>query len=211
MSDRVLRRSDFVGARVHDLATELTRARSDVDDPVGRANGVFVVLDDDERVAEVLELDQRLDEPPVVALVQADARLVEHVEHAGEARADLGREADALRFATAQRRGRASEVEVAEPDLDQELEPQPDLAQHRGGDVRLAVGQRERSHERVGVDEAELADIRDRVVVDRDCEHLGLEPLAVADRAGRLAQVARGSAASTTRTRPRGSCAGCRA
>ncbi len=63
----------LVGARVHDLAAVLARARTDVDDPVGGADGVFVVLDDDQRVAEVLQLDERVDEAPVVALVQADA------------------------------------------------------------------------------------------------------------------------------------------
>jgi hypothetical protein len=44
---------------------------ADVDDPVGHADGVLVVLDDDEGVAELLEPQQRVDEPPVVALVQA--------------------------------------------------------------------------------------------------------------------------------------------
>ena len=95
---------------------------SDVDDPVGRADGVLVVLDDDERVAEVAQLDERLDEAAVVALVQADARLVEHVEHAGEPGADLGGEPDALGLAAGERRGGAGQVEVVEPDLDEEVE-----------------------------------------------------------------------------------------
>ena len=43
----------------------------------------------------------------VVALVQADARLVEHVEHADQAGADLGGEPDALRLAARQRAGAA--------------------------------------------------------------------------------------------------------
>jgi hypothetical protein len=77
----------------------LAGARADVDDPVGGADRVLVVLDDDEGVAEVAQPDQRLDEPPVVALVQPDARLVEHVEHADQARADLGGQPDPLRLA----------------------------------------------------------------------------------------------------------------
>ena len=39
------------------------------------------MLDDDDGVAQVAELFQRLDEALVVALVQADAWLVEDVEH----------------------------------------------------------------------------------------------------------------------------------
>ena len=38
----------------------------------------------------------------VVALVQADARLVQDVEHAHQARADLRGQADALRLAAAE-------------------------------------------------------------------------------------------------------------
>ena len=87
--------------------------------------------------------------------------LVEHVQHAGETRPDLGRQADALRLSTGERGRRAREVQVAEPDLDQELEPQPDLAQHLGGDLRLAVGELELRHELVGVGEAQARDLGD--------------------------------------------------
>ena len=92
-----------VAAAVHDGAAVHAGARTDVDDPVGRADRVLVVLDDDERVAEVAEGDERVDEATVVALVEPDARLVEHVEHAREAGPDLGGEPDALRLAAGQR------------------------------------------------------------------------------------------------------------
>ena len=52
-------------------------------------------------------LSERLDEAAVVALVQADARLVEHVQHPGEAGADLGRQPDALRLSPGQRSRRS--------------------------------------------------------------------------------------------------------
>ena len=103
-----------MGPGVDDLAAVDAGARADVDDPVGGVDRLFVVLDDDERVAEVAQGHQRLDEPAVVALVQTDRRLVEHVEHAGQARADLRRQADALRLATRQRRRRAAQAEVVE-------------------------------------------------------------------------------------------------
>ena len=80
------------------------RARPEIDHVVGRANRLFVVLDDDDGVAEIAQPRQRRQQLAVVALVQADRRLVEHVEHAGEVRADLRRQADAL----ALRRPRAS-------------------------------------------------------------------------------------------------------
>ena len=107
-----------------DLAAVLARARTDVDDVVGDADRLLVVLDDDHGVAEVAQPHQRVDQPLVVALVQADRRLVEHVEHADEAAADLRREPDALRLAA--RRAcpttRLSD-EVVEADVEQELQP----------------------------------------------------------------------------------------
>ena len=89
-------------AGVDDLTAVLAGARADVDDPVGVADRVFVVLDDDEGVAEVLEADQGLDEPLVVALVETDRRLVEDVEDADQAGADLGGQPDALGLTTAE-------------------------------------------------------------------------------------------------------------
>ena len=84
-----------------DLAAVLARARPDVEHPVGRPDGLLVVLDDDQRVAQVAQPDQRGDELGVVLLVQADGRLVEDVQDAHQARADLRRQADALRLAAA--------------------------------------------------------------------------------------------------------------
>ena len=73
---------------------------------VGGADRALVVLDDDHRVAEVAQPLERRDQLRVVALVQADRGLVEDVEDADEARADLGGQADPLRLAAGQRRRR---------------------------------------------------------------------------------------------------------
>src|SRR6185312_10084392 len=53
----------------------LTGPGADVHDPVGRADRVLVVLDHDQRVAQLAQPDQRLDQPAVVPLVQPDRRL----------------------------------------------------------------------------------------------------------------------------------------
>jgi len=49
----------------------LARGGPDVDHVVGRADRLFVVLHDDQRVPEVAQPQQRVDEPPVVPLVKA--------------------------------------------------------------------------------------------------------------------------------------------
>ena len=130
-------------AGVDDLAAVLAGTRADVDDPVGGLDRLLVVLDDDQGVAEVLEPDQGLDQPLVVALVQADARLVEDVEHAHQAGADLGGQADALGLAAGQGGRGPVEREVVEPDVEQEAQPLLDLLEHPLGDLALARGQLE--------------------------------------------------------------------
>ena len=74
-------------------------AGADVDDVVGVHDRVLVVLDDDDGVADVTQVLERVEQAVVVALMQPDRGFVEHVEHARQPRADLRREPDALGFA----------------------------------------------------------------------------------------------------------------
>src|SRR5438552_6362320 len=67
-----------------DLSPVLARARPDVDDPVGRPDRLLVVLDDEDRVAEIAHAQERADEPSVVALMEADRGLIEDVKDAHE-------------------------------------------------------------------------------------------------------------------------------
>ena len=103
-------------ARGDEMAAVLARAGTEVEDVVGLTDGVFVVLDDEHGVAQVAQVFECGDESLVVALVQADRGLVEHVEHAAKPRADLRGEADTLALAAGERRRRAVEREVVEAD-----------------------------------------------------------------------------------------------
>jgi hypothetical protein len=75
--------------------------------------------------------------------VQADGGLVEDVEDAGQAAADLAREADALRLAAGERRRRATQRNVIEPDIDEKLHAVLDFAQYLAGDLLLFFRQGE--------------------------------------------------------------------
>ena len=113
------------------IAAVLAGAGAEVDEVIGLAHRLLVVLDDDDRVAEIAELLERREQARVVALMQPDGRLVEDVEHADETRSDLRREADALRFAARQRLGGPAEREIVEPDVDEEAQPLADFLQDR--------------------------------------------------------------------------------
>jgi hypothetical protein len=97
-----------------------TGAGADIEHMVGEANGVLIVLDYNNGVAEIAQPLQRVQQPRIVALVQADRGFVQHIEHAGQPRADLRRQADALALAAAERAGGARQRQVIEADIEQE-------------------------------------------------------------------------------------------
>ena len=73
----------------HHLPAVLAGARAHVDHVVGGVDRVLVMFDHDDAVAEVAQVLQRGQQPFVVALMEADGRLVQHIHHAGETRTDL--------------------------------------------------------------------------------------------------------------------------
>ena len=129
---------DLLGRpRRDELPAVLAGARPEVDDVVRRRDRRLVVLDDEHGVAQVAQPLERAEEPVVVALVQADARLVQHVEHADQPRADLGRQPDALPLAAGERGRLALERQIPEADVGEELQALADLLEHPLGDRQL--------------------------------------------------------------------------
>ena len=148
------------------------------------------MLDHQHGVAQIAQALKRGEQLLVVTRVQADARLVENVQHAHQPRADLRGQADALRFAAAERAARAVECQVAQPDILQKTKPRRDLAHHVGGDflAHLIHFQAvEKPHRLV---DRQLADIHDRQATEtpvasqlasaaqRHRQHHFAEPLA---------------------------------
>ena len=145
----------------HDAAAVHAGPRAHLDDVVGGADRVLVVLDDDDGVADVAQALERRDHLDVVLRMEPDARLVEHVEHAHQAGADLRRQPDALRLAARERAGAAVEVEVVEADAEQQLQPAADLVEHLAAGVGAAPGRLDGAEKRVQLVEVELADVVD--------------------------------------------------
>ena len=115
-------------------------AGTEVEQLIGIGDHFAVVLDHQQRVAQVAELFQGVEQPPVVAGMQADRRLVEHVEHAAQSAAHLRGQADALHLAAGERRGRPGKREIFQAHVDQELQPVANLADHLAGDLSLGFG-----------------------------------------------------------------------
>ena len=159
----------------------------DVHDPVGGPDGLLVVLDHEDRVAQVAQPRERRDELRVVALVEADRRLVEDVQDAHQRRPDLGRQPDPLGLPAGQRDARPVEGQVVEPDVDQEAEPGDDLLEQLMGDRPLALGRGSRPSpvaQSQSVGDRHRRDVPHVPVADGDRQDLRSQPLAAADRAG---------------------------
>src|SRR4029453_7096917 len=115
---------EFSGRALEDdLATVLTGTRSEIDDVICRPNRLFVMLHDDDRIAEIAKPGQGTQQFPVIALVQSNRRFVEDVEHPSQISANLRREPDALPLAARERRGAPSKREIADADIVKKSQP----------------------------------------------------------------------------------------
>jgi hypothetical protein len=168
-------------------------AGADIDHVIGPADRVLVMLDDEHRVAEVAQVDEGLEQPLIVALMEPDRRLVQHIEHPGQSRADLRGEPDPLALAARQRARGARQRQIFEPDIVEEFEPVADLLEDAIGDLailRLELG-REPAEPLLGLPDRHRGDLADMQPGDLDGERLRLETIAFAGLAWMVGLVLR--------------------
>ena len=142
------------------------------------------MLDDDHRVAEISEALEALEQARIVALVQADARLIEHVQHPRQRRPDLRGEPDSLGFTAAERPGAAQEVQVVEPDAVEEAKAADHLFEDAPGDLRSVTAQFDVAQPLKGVADAHFADRGQVKVFDEDMPRLKSKPGSATGFAG---------------------------
>src|SRR5262249_17289011 len=181
VGDDLVRRADG-----DDVAAELAGTRAQIDDVVCRADRLLVVLDHQHGVAEISQPLERVAQTPVVALVQPDGGLVQYIKDADEARADLGRQADALPLAAGQRARGPVQRQIIEADVGEEAEALADLLEDAAGDGRLAFAESQRGEERRGVLDGEPHDVGDRLTGDLQPERFPAQSRALTRRARAL-------------------------
>ena len=158
----------------------------DVYQVIGAHHHFLVVLHHDHAVAAIAQAAQALDQPLIVALVQADAGFVQDVEHAGELAADLRGEAYALCFAAGKGARAAIEREVFQPYIEQELRSYNDLFHRFLRDHRLLFIQfsDQAGHEGVEFSKAQTGEFVDVLFAKAEEQRGLLQPASVAFRAG---------------------------
>ena len=184
---------DLIGRALrHDFAAMDACTRADVDDKIGEPNGVLIMLNHDHGVADIAQTDERLQEPRIVALMEPDRRLVQHIEHAGEAGSDLRGQPDALAFAPRQRARDPRHIEIIEAHIDQEFQAGADLLQDAGGNLAiLGLELRlEPAEPVIGGTDRHFRNLADMQFVDLDRQRLRFEAIAAAGIAGMIGLIA---------------------
>src|SRR5258708_4159968 len=175
------------------VAAGVASARAEVDDEIGAADGVFIVLDDQNGIAEVAKMLERTEKAGIVAGVEADARLVKNVENAAKARTNLRGKANALRLAAGKRGGGTIQAEIAEADSEQELDTLGNFFQRTRRDFFLALGEvrQDFCNGRARGTQRERGEIGEGQATELDRERFGAQPLAMADGAERGGHILR--------------------
>ena len=166
----------------HHIAAVNACTGTDVDEVVCLDHHLFIVLDDNDRVACIPQRLQALDEALVVSLVQAYAWLVQDVQHFGQPASDLRREPNALGLATGQGAGRSVKGQVVEADVDQEPQSRIDLLERFfQNDTLLVCEPLIQGLEPLGkCGQVHLPQFRDILAAQFELQTDGLEPRALA-------------------------------
>src|SRR5215469_8384587 len=150
-----------VSAGKEQLAAKFARARSQVDDVIRRLNGVWIMLYDENGVAQVAQRFQNVNEALRVARMKADGRLVEDVERAHQMRTERCRQLDALRFSAGKSGSEAVEREIVQADFIEKLQARANLFQNLVSDFYLRFGKLQSRKEGSRFFDRELANLGD--------------------------------------------------
>ena len=118
-----------------------TRAGAHVNDIVGGAHGILVMLHHDKGVAQIPQLPQGLQQFVVVPLVEPDGGLIQNIQHPHKAGSDLCSQPDTLALAAGEGCGRPAEGQILEPHAPEEAQPGADLLQDLVRDHALRPGE----------------------------------------------------------------------
>ncbi len=150
--------------------------RPQVDDVLGAADGVLVVLHHHDGVALAFQPAEGVQQHAVVPRVQADGGLVEDVAHPLQIGAQLGGDADALRLPAGERGRGPVQVQVGQPHLLQEVQPRADFRHDVLGHLGIPPGERQGLEAVGGLLHGERRVLGDVAFPEVDRQRLRLEP-----------------------------------
>src|ERR1700676_1604600 len=127
----------LVSAGEKKFPAEFAGAGSEIEHAIGGLNGVWIVLNHEDGVAEIAQGFEDIDETLRVAWMQANGRFIENIQRAAEGRAEGSGQLDTLRFAAGKRGGESVQGEVIETDFIEKLQTGANFLQDFVGDLGL--------------------------------------------------------------------------
>ena len=182
---RLLHQLDFLRSTLrHNLAAMLACSRTDINNLVRCIHRLLVMLHDNQRIAKVAQMLERFQKLAVVTLMQAYARLVEDIEHARQAAANLRRQTDTLRLTARKRACAAVERQIIKANIIEELQACLNLLQHLLGDNLLALAQLQLCKKLQAVAHRQRRNLTDILAAYQNRQGLWLQAAAMTGRAG---------------------------
>ena len=178
------------GAGKDQFAAVFARAGTQIQHVIGGQDGVGIVFHHQQRIAEIAQALQDFNQAMRIARMQADRRLIQHVERAHQMGAQRSSQLDALRFAAGKCGGEPVEREVIEADFIKKAQALLNFFQDFFGDGGFGCGQLQRVKEGPRFLHRHLADFGDRASRDFHGASFGAQPRAAAVRACGVAAVA---------------------
>ena len=117
--------------------------RPHIDDEIRRPDGVFIVFHNDDGIADIAQVLESGDQTVVVALVQSDGWLIQHIHDAGQTTTNLGSQPDALGFTAGQGFRTPIQRQIVQSDIVQEMQTRDDFVDDPFCDIFFRAGQRQ--------------------------------------------------------------------
>ena len=163
--------------------------RPHIHDVVCRINRFLVMFDDDHGVAQITQMTKCCKQPFVVALVQADGRLIKNIHDPDKPGTDLTGQADTLSFATRERLCASIQRKIIKPDVHEELQTLTELLEYLCGDRTSPTFELQLREEGLGRSDCHGCDIRDRQPCDKDMPCRRIQSCAAARRTSLTAKI----------------------
>ena len=106
---------------------------ADIHNVIRSQHRIFVVLYNDNGIANVSQMLQSLNKPGIIPLVQANAGFIEDIENAHQRRTDLGCQTNALGFPTGKGAAAPGKGNIIQPDIGQKTQAIFDFLQYLPG------------------------------------------------------------------------------
>ena len=116
------------------LAAVFARGRADVNDMVRRGDHIVIMLNDQNGIADVAQFFQDFHQPVIIAAMQADGRLIQHITAPHQSAADLGGQTNPLGLAAGERPAGSIQCQIAQPHIYHKLQTGTNLFKRLGGD-----------------------------------------------------------------------------